>query len=401
MASGLDVDELVLHDVSAPRLAVIADVLRDPLVRTTTDLEEAVDGAALIFSAIRPGGLDGRVADERRALDLGVLGQETVGAGGLAYAYRTAPVVLRQAELIAARAPSAWVVSMTNPAGVVTEVMSRVLGDRVIGVCDSPSGLVRRACAALGVDTDDIDYLGLNHLGWLRRLRVSGVDKLPDLLGSSELLARIEEGRLFGADLVAALGALPNEYLYWYYAPAESLAAVRAARQTRAEHVRGEQQRFYAAAAAEPARARELWQAANDERNRSYFAELRADARDEADVAAGGYETVAVALASALHGRGPARLIVNVRNRAAVAGFPEDAVVEVPCAVDASGARPLPLAPPTLHQLGLMSTVRASERAIVEASLTGSYRAALRSFALHPLVASLEAARGLAATVLP
>ena len=210
-ASGLPVSAVTLYDTDPARLAVIADVLRgDPValcagpartgragtaalpLATVTELDAALRGADVIFSALRPGGLNGRVSDERTALTRGVLGQETVGAGGLSSAFRTVPVVSALAHRIAALAPAAWVISMTNPAGIVTEVMAAVLGPRVIGVCDSPVGLIRRACAAAGVDpgpslgavTDrvDADYLGINHLGWLRALRVSGTDLLPGLL---------------------------------------------------------------------------------------------------------------------------------------------------------------------------------------------------------------------------
>ena len=400
------IDEIVLQDVSDERLAVISAVLRDPRVRTTTSLDEAIEATEVVFSVVRVGGLDGRVHDERAALELGVLGQETVGAGGLSYALRAVPVVAEHAERIAALAPDAWVVSMTNPAGIVTEVMSRVLGGRVIGVCDSPTGLVRRACAALGIDSGaatgrlgeamSVDYVGLNHLGWLRSLRVDGTERLPALLADPAALARIEEGRLFGADLIAALGALPNEYLYWYYAADEALAGVQAAGRTRGEHVRTEQLHFYAAASADPSRAAELWHAANEERNRSYFAEIRDDERDELDLAAGGYESIAIALVEALFGDRPSTQILNVRNGSSVPALPSDAVIELPCRVDARGATPLPVAPPTLHQLGLMSQVKDCERAIIEAALTGSRTAALRAFALHPLVGSLTAARALA-----
>ena len=365
-----------------------------------TGLDEAVRGADVIFCALRPGGVDGRVRDERAALALGVLGQETVGAGGLASAARTVPVADAIARRIAELAPDAWVISMTNPAGIVTEVMAAVLGPRVIGVCDSPVGLIRRACAAAGVDpgptlgavTDrvDADYLGINHLGWLRALRADGADLLPGLLRDPERLRLTEEGRLFGPDLLRSLGAIPNEYLYWYYGGREALRDVLAAGRTRGEHVRARQQAFYAAAAAAlsggagPARpAARLWQAANDERNRSYFAELRtggnAGERDEADVAAGGYESVAIALASALRGGPAARLILNVRNRGTVPALPPDMVIEVPCRVDANGPVPLPVSAPSAHQLGLMSVVRASERDIADAALIGSGRARARA----------------------
>jgi 6-phospho-beta-glucosidase len=411
--SGLAVDEVVLFDVAPERLGVIAGVLAgDHLpLRTTTDLDTALRGAGLIFAALRVGGLDGRVRDERAALDLGVLGQETVGAGGLACAARAVPVVDAIARRIAELASQAWVISMTNPAGIVTEVMAATLGNRVIGVCDSPMALVRRACAAAGVDPGtslarladlvEADYLGLNHLGWLRGLRVGGTDLLPALLADPARLLTMEEGRLFGADLLQALGAIPNEYLYWYYARAEALRDVMAADRTRGEHVRARQQTFYAAAAAAPDQAARLWAAANEERNRSYFAELRSGERDAADVAAGGYESIAIGLAAALTGGdsrgGPARLIVNVPNGTTIPALGPDAVIETVCLVDSRGAAPLPVSPPSDHELGLMCMVKSCERAIVTAALTGSPAAALRAFALHPLVASLGAARALAA----
>ena len=414
-ASGLPVGEVVLYDVVPGRLDVISAVLAaDGLpLHTTTDLDTALRGADVIFAALRVGGLDGRVADERSALDAGVIGQETVGAGGLSYAARAVPVVDAIARRVAELAPRAWVISMTNPAGIVTEVMAATLGPRVVGVCDSPTGLVRRACAAAGVDPGsrlarvpdgvEVDYLGLNHLGWLRGLRVDGTDLLPGLLADPDALKRTEEGRLFGADLLQALGAIPNEYLYWYYARAEALRDVRGAGRTRAEHVRAEQQRFFAAAAVDPGRAAALWTEANDERNRSYFAELRSGERDAADVEAGGYEAIAIGLAAALAGvTGPAsaRLILNVRNGSTVPALAPDAVIETVCRVDSDGAVPLPAAPPADHELGLMSTVKSCERAIASAALTGSAADALRAFALHPLVGSLEAARTLAAAAL-
>ena len=468
-SSGLPVSQLVLYDIDAARLAAIAGVLAgDPgtsalPVTAVTELDAALRGADVIFSALRPGGLDGRVSDERSALALGVLGQETVGAGGLASAARTVPVVHALARRIARLAPDAWVISMTNPAGIVTEVMAATLGSRVIGVCDSPVGLIRRACAAAGVDpgpslgavTDrvDADYLGINHLGWLRGLRIGepgagGGDVLPALLGDAERLGSFEEGRLFGADLLRSLGTVPNEYLYWYYANAEAVRDVLAAGRTRGEHVRERQLAFYSAAATAlagssaaesreaglrgarsreawsrdpgPAEAARLWQAANDERNRSYFAELRtgehAGERDEADVAAGGYESVAIALAAALCGGPAARLILNVRagdtllaGDTVLAGdmmpaLAPGTVIEVPCLVDAGGPVPLPVSAPSAHEAGLMAAVRACERDIAEAALsTSAARAgelALRAFAAHPLVGSLAAARSLATAAL-
>lgn len=404
--SRLDIDELVLHDLSPQRLDVIGRVLHDSTIpiRLAGDLDDALRGADLILSVVRIGGLEGRISDERSALDLGLIGQETVGAGGLLYAARSVPYADYLASRVRELAPQAWVVSMTNPAGVITEAMTPVLGPRVIGVCDSPAGLIARAARALELEIAslELDYLGLNHLGWLRSLSLDGVDRLPELLADDQLLRRIEEGQLFGPDLIRALGSLPNEYLYWYYAPREAVHALIAAGRTRGEHVRAEQEAFYARAADSTGpEAADLWRAANDERNRSYFAELREGERDDLDVSSGGYEGIAAATAEALFGVAPARLVLNVPNAGTVAAFDDDAVIETVCDVDTDGARARPVRAPDEHELGLMSTIKGCERAIIAAARAGSPDQALRAFATHPLVDSIEAARRLARIALP
>lgn len=411
--------ELVLHDTDPRRLDAVGAVLARqaehhegsgsegrgegeraaaPIVRTTTDLDDALRGTDFVFSAIRVGGLEGRVRDERAALGEGVLGQETVGAGGVLYGLRTVPVAVRIAERIAAVAPDAWVINFTNPAGMVTEAMQRVLGDRVIGICDSPVGLCRRAARALGADPDraGYDYVGLNHLGWLRGLTVGGRDLLPELLGDPGALESFEEGKLFGAGWLRALGALPNEYLHYYYFNREAVAAVRGAPATRGEFLRDQQAAFYAEAAAHPADALEAWERTRKERESTYMAESRQSAgageRDSCDLDGGGYDKVALALMRAIGRNERTTLILNVRNRSAVPGLDGDAVVEVPCLVDAGGARPLATGPVAPHQLGLMLSVKAVERSAIDAAASGERPAALRALALHPLVDSVAAA---------
>src|ERR671927_501495 len=90
------------------------------------------------------------VVDEDVPLGLGVLGQETTGPGGICFALRTIPVMVRLAETVAKHAPDAWLINFTNPAGMVTEAVQQVLGDRAVGICDSPSGMCRRVAQAVG-----------------------------------------------------------------------------------------------------------------------------------------------------------------------------------------------------------------------------------------------------------
>ncbi|GGK72462.1 6-phospho-beta-glucosidase [Sphaerisporangium melleum] len=409
------VEEVVLYDVSAERLAVVRHVLAGlaelaelaegreapPRVRVTTDLDEALRGAAFVFSAIRVGGPEARTADERVALDLGVLGQETTGPGGVAYGLRTVPVALHVAERVAALAPDAWVINFTNPAGMITEAMRRVLGDRVVGICDSPVGLVRRAARALGLDPARVvpDYAGLNHLGWLRGLWHEGRDVLPGLLADDAALAGVEEARLFGADWVRTLGALPNEYLYYYYFGREALAAITGGGRTRGETLLEQQERFYATVTRDPANALREWRRARRERDESYMAETRESAqageRDEEDLTAGGYEGIALALMTTLSRGGCTTMILNVRNGSALPGLPPDAVVELPCVVEAAGVRPVAAAPLPGPFLGLVQQVKAVERLTIEAAVTGSPSLAVQAFATHPLVGSVSTARRL------
>jgi 6-phospho-beta-glucosidase len=403
------VEHVTLHDLDATRLAAIARVLAEqadgvpdaPAVTVTTDLDAALTGADFVFSAIRVRGLEGRAVDEQVALAEGVVGQETVGAGGIAYGLRTVPVALDIAGRIARLAPRAWVINFTNPAGLVTEAMSGELGDRVIGICDSPAGLGKRVARALGVDPAraQLDYAGLNHLGWLRRILVDGVDLLPGLLADETALGSFEEGKLFGADWLRSLGAIPNEYLHYYYFKREAVSAARSATQTRGSFLLDQQRRFYAAVASPGTPALPAWHATRVERETTYMAENRevagAGERDSDDLGSGGYEQIALALMRAIAQDQRATLILNVRNRRTLECLDESAVVEVPCLVGASGARPLAIDPLPDHATALVASVKAVERAVIEAAVTGSRAAALRALSVHPLVDSVAVARRL------
>jgi 6-phospho-beta-glucosidase len=387
----------VLGQQAASRAPATA---KAPEVLQAASLEAALRNADFVFCAIRVGGVRARTVDERVAMELGLLGQETVGAGGIAYGLRTIPAVIALARRIAELAPRAWVINFTNPAGLVTEAMQQVLGDRVIGICDSPSGLCRRAASALGVDPElaTFDYAGLNHLGWLRAVSVDGVELLPRLLADDAALESFEEGRLFGADWLRSLGAIPNEYLHYYYFHREAVQAASRAATTRGEFLQTRQDEFYASLQEDSSGALRQWQRVRAERDATYMAETRsAGERDEREMAAGGYEQVALQLMRALAHDERANLIVNVRNSGLLSHLDDEAVIEVPCTITSSGPQPLPVSRLSDHQAGLVCAVKAVERSVIEAARTGSRTAAVRAFAEHPLVDSVSVARQLVA----
>jgi 6-phospho-beta-glucosidase len=397
------VAEVVLYDVDRARLAAISAVLHAqaaavphaPRIHATTDLTEALTGAAFVFSAIRVGGLRGRVIDEQVALGEGLLGQETVGAGGISYGLRTVPVADAIARRIALVAPDAWVINFTNPAGLVTEAMAAHLGDRVIGICDSPSALARRVVRALGAApaTVSVEYAGLNHLGWLTAVRDSGRDLLPQLLADDAAVASFEEGRLFGAARLRELGAVPNEYLHYYYDHDALVRRSRAADETRGEFLLRQQTEVYSRMSGpDPFGA---WERALRQRDATYMAMEGLGERDDAE--GGGYERVALDLMTAIARDVPASLILNVRNRGTVSFLDDSAVVEVPCRVDGSGAVPDGSGVVPAHGIALVKRVKATERAVLDAAGIGSRAVAVRAMAGHPLIDSVPVGRRLVA----
>jgi 6-phospho-beta-glucosidase len=404
-AERFGLDEVVLHDIDEARLTRIASVLeglasehgqRLPF-RVTTVLDDAVEGADFVFCAIRVGRLEGRVVDESVPLGLGVLGQETTGPGGICFALRTIPAMRALAETIAERAPGAWLINFTNPAGMVTEAVRPILGGRAVGVCDSPSGLCRRVAAALGRDAGELwfDYAGLNHLGWLKGVRDRDGELLGELLADDARLAGLEEGRLFGGDWLRAIGMIPNEYLYYFYYAADTVRALRGGG-PRGEFLLEQQREFYGRNGEDTAAALAAWRATRHDRERTYMAEARAAAGDSHDhdtSDGGGYEREAMAVLEAMALNTRAVLILNTANRTSLPFLDADAVVEVPAVVGRGGPVPLAAGDLPAHARALVEVMKEIERTAIDAAVTGSAALAVKALALHPLVPSVTVAR--------
>jgi 6-phospho-beta-glucosidase len=399
-------DEVVLYDVDAARLERIEAVLRgidlaagtNVTHRTTTSLDDAVDGADVIYCAVRVGGLEGRLIDETVAIEAGAIGQETAGAGGIGFALRTVPIVTTIAQVVDRRAPQALFINFTNPVGLVTEAIRRVLGDRVIGICDAPEDLCKRVARALGRRPQELwfDYYGLNHLGWLRGVLDGNRDLLPDLVADAGRVESIEEGRLFGAEWIQSVGMIPNEYLYYYYFEREALEAMKSGH-VRAAWLRGQQSAFYERDDGAPSDALDLWQKTLTERESTYMNEAW-DGRTDQHLDAtsnrepGGYGGLALGLVDALHSDGHVVRILDVANRSSLPFLDEDAIVEVSCVVGRGGIVPAAIGNVPLETQGLMLQVRAADRAAIDAALSGSRHLAIKALALNPLVHSVETA---------
>ena len=375
----LPVDELVLHDISDERLTVVGGLASRILarqgfagrLRTTTSLEDAVSDAAAVLIQLRIGGQAARLVDETLPGKFGLIGQETTGPGGFAKALRTVPVVLDIADTVRKRArPDAWIVDFTNPVGIVTRALLDS-GHRALGLCNVAIGFQRHIAVQYGVSPDRVrlDHVGLNHLSWIRRVLVDGVDRLPEAF-AGDAINDIAGHTGFPVELMRTVGAVPSYYLRYFYCTDDEVHHQRVGENRATEVLRIEKALL------------------------DMYADPTLDHKPSLLEQRGGayYSEAAAALVTSLLTGEGAHHYVDVRNRGTVAGLPDEAVVEVPALVDLDGAHPVEVAPLAPEMLGLVQAVTAYEVLTIEAARTGDRRTALRALIANPLVRQWDVA---------
>jgi 6-phospho-beta-glucosidase len=381
-ADRLDVAELVLQDIDTERLDVVGGLAGRMLERDgfsgsltlTEDLDRAIEGADFILVQIRVGGQQARLSDETVPLACGCVGQETTGAGGLAKALRTVPVVLGIADRVRElSAEGAWIVDFTNPVGIVTRALLDA-GHRAVGLCNVAIGFQRSLAGMLGVDPGEVlvDQVGLNHLTWVRAVHVDGADVLPELIAShGDELAGHAGG--LPRELVEELGAVPSYYLRYFYAHDKVLDEQRQGvpRAQRVAEIEGELLEMYR----DPGLAEKP--ALLGERGGDYYSEA------------------AVGLVAALTAGDGEAHEVDVRNEGTLAGLADDDVVEVPARVYPNRIDPLPQEPLSPELLGLAQHVAAYERLAVQAALSGDPADVRTALLAHPLIGQWDLAKEL------
>jgi 6-phospho-beta-glucosidase len=377
----LPITEVVLVDPDAHRLEVVGGLSarimaaggHPATVRATTDLDDGLAGAAAVLIQLRVGGQRARQRDETWPLDFGCVGQETTGAGGLAKALRTVPVVLDIADRAREiAAPDAWIIDFTNPVGIVTRALLDA-GHRAVGLCNVAVGFQRLFAELLDVlpERVAVDQIGLNHLSWVRALRVDGTDALPALLATAA--AEIAAAAELPASLIARLGAVPSSYLRYFYAHDAVVRELRAG-PTRAEVVAGYERRLL-----------------------EMYADPTLDHKPELLAQRGGayYSEAAVALLAALVGDTGDVHVVNVRNNGAMPFLPDGAVVEVPSVIGAGGPAACPVGPVDPRLTGLIAHVSAYAHLAAAAARHGARDRVFDALLAHPLIGQLELAASL------
>lgn len=383
----IEVEEIALFDIDEERLNVVGGMVErmiryaelDTKVSRTLNRPEAVEGAQFVVSAIRVGGMDARIRDEKIPLKHGVLGQETTGPGGTLKAWRTIPVTLEIARDVAKYAPDAWYLNFTNPSGIITEAIYKNTDVKVVGLCNNPINVHVMLAVLMGVSPDEVflEWVGLNHVNWIQRVFINGEDSTGDVIEKLESLPDFQE---FDPDLIKALGVIPTGYLRYYYHHPRKLEEAKAAEKSRGEVVKGVE---------------------ND------LLEKYADPNQlvkppELSLRGGAlYSEAALRLIlSLMFDRRDVQIVVT-RNNGSIPDLPDDASVEVPCVVGAHGVTPLHMGPLPETIRALCQQAKAWESWTVEAGVTGDRNAALIAMMTNPLVPSFEVAKALLDEMLP
>lgn len=400
-ANAIGLEEISLVETDDQRLSLMGQLLAYQVERseenvrlTPSSLEDGLRDAAFVFSAIRVGGIPARILDEQIPLSLGVLGQETTGPGGMAMALRTIPVAIEIVQKMREVAPAAWLLNFTNPSGLVTEALSQWGFRRSVGLCDAPSGLTHALADHLGLPRDEIrlTYGGLNHLGWATDvLGADGKSYMADLLDKADETCRqVRPLNPFSGDLLRHLGALPNEYLVYYYEREKALKGLLDAPESRGEELLRREDGLYldleeAFRALNPTAAYEAYTRFVAGRRSSYMQRELGRERpvpEQTVFTEEGYEGLALQTMMGFLGLEPARLILNASAQTPLGAR---AVVETAFRVD-EGLAPEPWPELPAHARSLVTDVKAYELLTIRAATQGDRKAAVEALLVHPLV---------------
>ena len=330
------------------------------------------------------------IHDEAVAQRHGIVGQETVGPAGFAMAVRTIPQMVEVRAEIARSAPRAWIINFTNPVGMVTEAM-RTVSDRVIGICDTPTELFEEVARALGLrirrSATSTTSASTTSAGCARSTSTASLSS-SGCGGSPSGCALSIRCRCSTPASLRELRLLPTEYVYYYDQPARAFDNVRRAGSGRGQVIEELTRALFedlarrapiVSRATRPICARAAPATCRSSRAATSSAPPPATGLS-------GYDRIALAC--------PARHPFQhqhdhpAQRRATAAPFRalDEDVVEVPCVVNANGARPLHVGHVPERVAPLLTRVRDYERLTVGAALTQSVEAARDALARNPLV---------------
>ncbi len=412
-AAPLGMDELVFMDSNEKKLQIYGTMAKvvsqklNPNLRfsLTTNAVAAIKDADYVITTIRVGEDEMRVKDERIALSLGVLGQETTGAAGLSFAMRSVDALARYCELVKQYAkPGCKVFNFTNPAGVVSQTLRDMGYHFTYGICDAPSGMLRTFEKLYGAPEGSAkgELYGLNHLSYFSSIKLGGREVLHELI-ENDRAYRETDLRYFEKSLLRERNAILNEYLYYFYYREQAVANILAAPQTRGEQIAEINKKMTAELEQIDVehdfdKALAIFEHWYGERENNYMAAesgVKRETKWSFDLYApdeGGYAGVALNFMKIAQSGTTDSMILCVPNNGAIDGLYDTDVVEITCDIVNGEAVPHVFGKVDEQNLELIRRVKIYERLASEAIRTKSRTKAIEALTLHPLVASYSLA---------
>ena len=405
----MDNDEKKLNIYGQMAKQVVKRLKPELNFRLTADPVDAVANADYIITTIRVGEDEMRVKDERTALNLGLLGQETTGAAGFSFAMRSVPALVEYCELAKKYASKeVKIFNFTNPAGVVSQTLRDMGYDFTFGICDAPSSLLHSFAKLYGVPQDAItgNCYGLNHLSFFESIKLNGKEIMPELLRDERIYTDTDM-RFFQKDLVEHMGCILNEYLYYFYYREQAIENILNAKVTRGEviddvykHMTDELSKMDIEKDFDA--CLEIFDKWYGKREDAYMSNETGVKRakkpyhfDIYEPEAGGYAGVALKYISARMTGQESEMILCVPNQGAIPGLLDTDVVEITCSLKDGQYIPRKVEHPGELQMELIRRVKIYERLASEALRTRSISKAVDCLMMHPLVNSYSLAKKL------
>jgi len=416
-AKALGITQLVFMDNSETKLRIyggmakhIANTLCAELdFSLTADPVEAVKGADYVITTIRVGEDMMRVRDERIALDLGILGQETTGAAGFSFAMRSIPALKIYCELIKKYAkPGVKVFNFTNPAGLVSQALRDMGYDFTYGICDAPSGMLHSFAKLYGVPQNAMrgEVYGLNHLSYFQSITLDGREITRELI-DNPLAYTDTDMRYFERDFLVHKNCILNEYLYYFYYREKAVENILKADKTRGEQIceinkamTSELQGMDIENGFDSClKVFEKWYGL---RENSYMASETGVKRhkpwtfDMYEKDDGGYAGVALKFIETAQTGATDSMVLCVPNNGAIRGLEPEDIVEVTCDIGGGECTPHSFDNPDTENMELVKRVKHYERLASKAIINRDKSMAVDALTLHPLVNSYSLACKLA-----
>lgn len=415
-AEKLKIDELCFMDNNEEKLRIYGTMAKHVAkincpslsFSLTTDPIEAVRDADYVITTIRVGEDLMRAKDERIALSMGVLGQETTGAAGFSFAMRSVPALANYCELIKKYSKkSVKVFNFTNPAGVVSQTLRDMGYDFTFGICDAPSGMLRSFAELYNADPESVkgELYGLNHLSYFKSVTLDGKDITKELI-ENEKAYQTTDMRYFEKELLKDRNSILNEYLYYFYYREKAVANILSAPQTRGEQICFLNEQMTAQLSKMDIEndfesCLKVFDKWYGKRVDSYMASESGCAKNTSwkfDVTAlddGGYASVALKYIEIVQSKKEDQMIMCIRNDGAIEGLLDSDVVEITCDVSENSCVPHKFGKVDEQNLALISAVKNYERLASKAIRERSIKYAIEALTLHPLVNSYSLAKEL------